>query len=504
MPPKKSPIWRHFLEDGNDPTTVICQVPGCKKPKVSRGKPTTGKGNLSNTSMVNHLKNNHPSVFANFTKAKTEVESAEKKKIEDEKADDEMEDGCVQLFNLRTQNQRSQFLHQASLNSYVSSSRTSLSSQGQGKGTTYDIHDIRAKDRHRGVLMMVIMDLQPWSFVNDPGFLYFSRQMDPHYRVASTTFYRDLLDKAYKGGVAKVIEKLKRDDPKAVACQLDGWSAYRHGYIGMLISYITSAWKRVSLCLACSPFDEHHTSENLGNWLEEKLASWKVLDKTNVVVSDSASNMLKMMEFLPNDMEHNSCLNHVLQLVINDEVFEKPEVKNIITNVKAFVNYCSNSVLLSSALRKKQEELGFSCIKSLVQDVKTRWNSTNDMTERFVELKQPIIAILDEDEWKNKIRLKSGSVVKFSPNDWRVMEKLVEVLKPFKDATVKLSAKSACISETIPTIASLQHTLKLSNNVMHDKGVRDLKSRLSENLAVRTGHLETSEVHSIATLLDWR
>ena len=115
----------------------------------------------------------------------------------------------------------------------------------------------------------------------------------------------------------------------------------------------------------------------------------------------------------------------MLQLVINDEVFEKPEVKNIIANVKAFVNYCSNSVLLSSALRKKQEELGFSCIKSLVQDVKTRWNSTNDMTERFVELKEPIIAILDEDEWKSKIRLKSGGAVKFSPNDWRVMEKLM-------------------------------------------------------------------------------
>ena len=111
---------------------------------------------------------------------------------------------------------------------------------------------------------------------------------------------------------------------------------------------------------------------------------------------------------------------------------------------------------------------------------------------------------MDEDEWKSKIRLKSGGAVKFSQNDWRVMEKLVDVLKPFKDATVKLSAKSACISETIPTIASLQHTLKLSNNVMQDKGVRDLKSRLSENLAARTGHLEMSEVHSIATLLDWR
>lgn len=87
--------------------------------------------------------------------------------------------------------------------------------------------------------------------------------------------------------------------------------------------------------------------------MEEKLGTWKVLDKTTVVVSDTASNMLRMMDFLPNEMEHNDCLNHLLQLVINDEVFEKPEITSIVAHVKAVVNY--NSVLLSSALRKKQE-----------------------------------------------------------------------------------------------------------------------------------------------------
>ena len=503
MPPKKSPIWKYFQEDGDDPTTVVCKVPGCSKPKVSRGK-ASSKSNLSNSSMLNHLKNNHSSAHVNFLKDKSDIASAEKKIIEEEKNDEEMESGSIPLFNLTTQSQRKEYLRnqQANLNSWVS--MRSNSSQLQGKGTTYDIHDVRAKDRHRGILTMVIMDLQPWSFVNDPGFPYYSSVMDPHYRVASRKFYRELLDKAYKVGVNKVEEKLKRDEPVAVACQLDGWSVYRHGYIGMLINYITPSWKRVNLCLACSPFDDHHTSENLGNWLDAKLGKWGVLDKTTVVVSDTAAPMLKMMDFLPNDMEHNSCLNHVLQLVINDEVFEKQEVKNIIANVKAFVNYSSYSVLLSSSLRKKQEEMEFSSLKSLVQDVRTRWNSTHDMMERFVELKDPITAVLADDEWKGKITLKSGGAVKFSVNDWRVMDRLVEVLKPFKDATVKLSSESACISEIIPTIASIQHTLRLANNNIIDRGVRDLKTRLSDNLKARTEHLEMSEIHTIATLLDWR
>ena len=500
MPPKKSLIWKHFSEDIADPTNVLCKVPGCSKSKVSRGKQGSSKGNLSNIPMVNHLKNNHPKEFSDFTEAKLAKDEDEKKKLEEEADSNEMEGGIVPVFQLRTQKQRQEFLSQSNLNNWVGGGIVQLG----GSGSEYKIHDPRAKDRHRGILMMVILDLQPWNFVSDPGFLHFSSQMDPHYRVASTTFYRELLNRAYKKGVAIVQEKIKKDDPTTLACQLDGWSSYRHGYIGLQVNYITPSWKRVNICLACSPFDDHHTGEKLGNWLEEKLGTWKVLDKTTVVVSDTAANMLCMMNFLPNDMERVNCLNHVLQLAINDEVFEKPEVTSIIANVKAVTNYASSSVLLSEAIRKKQEDLGFKSIKTLTQDVRTRWNSTNDMVERFVELKDPITEVLESEEWKDKITVKPGVKVKFTSNDWRVLERLVQVLKPFKEATLKLSAKQACVSESIPILASLHHTLKLANNNAIDRGVRDLKTRLDQNLKNRTGHLEENEIHAMATLLDWR
>ena len=216
----------------------------------------------------------------------------------------------------------------------------------------YDIHDLRARERHKGILMMVILDLQPWNIVNDPGFIYYSNTLDPHYKVASDKFYRGLLSKSFEKGVKKLEDKLEKDDPESVCCQLDGWSAYRHGYIGLLVNYITAGWKRVSLCLACGPYDGHHTGQNLGGWLEDKLEKWKVLDKTTVTVSDTAANMIRMMDFLPDHITHNPCLNHVLQLAINDEVLEKPEIKNLILNVRAFTNYAATSTLLSAALRQ--------------------------------------------------------------------------------------------------------------------------------------------------------
>ena len=75
--------------------------------------------------------------------------------------------------------------------------------------------------------------------------------------------------------------------------------------------------KRVSLCLACGQFDTNHTGENMGNWLDMKLESWKVIDKTTVCVSDTAMNMLTSAvaqhRLRPNKLnQRHNCKNNFL------------------------------------------------------------------------------------------------------------------------------------------------------------------------------------------------
>ena len=191
---------------------------------------------------------------------------------------------------------------------------------------------------------------------------------------------------------------------------------------------------------------------------------------------------------------------HVMQLSINDETFEKPEIKNIMAKVKAFVNYHNISVLLASALVKEQKDLGWEKVLQPVKDVKTRWNTTHDTLKRFVELKDPVTKVLDSAEWKDKVKVKEKSV-KFSSHEWKVMENTVKVLEPFKEATLELSKASACISLTIPTITSLLHTLSPTNNES-DAGVKDLRRRLKDNLENRVVEYENRDIYAIATLLD--
>ena len=484
MSKKRSSLWKYFDEKVDDPTTVVCKIGDCRK-EISRGKPGTARSRLSNTGMRSHLKTCHNKQWQEFLSSEKDQEEAKVAEEEKNLEADETEHAGVPLFDLRSHKKRKSFFQQ------------NLPEMMQLK-ETYDIHDDRAKSKHRALLTMMVTDLQPFRMVNDPGFLNYSKLLDPRFAVGSDIFYRRLLEKAFDKGKLNVQQKLTNDEPSTVSIQLDGWSAHKHGYIGLLLNYINKDWRRAKLCLACRPFDDNHTGQNLATWVEAECDAWGFTDSVGVVTTDTASNMYKMMDYLPYHFCHGDCLNHVLQLVINDELLQKPSVKNLIKVCRHICTYSSQSVLLAQFIVKKQIETGKEkrqCL-NLLQDVVTRWNSTFLMLQRFLELQPVIRTLLLDQGWKKKLD------VNISNTDWTLMEKVVNVLGVFFEATKRFSSASACISEVIPTVTGLLVTLNINDR--DDIGVKDFKRKLKDSLERRLGGKETLEQYSVATLLDPR
>ena len=484
---RASPIWDFFKDDPDDYTFAICQIDRCKHPKISRGKSGTPRGGLSISSLTSHLATSHKSQYKEYLEKKKAA--AEKENNLDN--DSEMEKQSSTC--LRSNSAKEKFLSsQMSLDGWVCGSNVVQ----RGEGNVYNKDDPRAKDGHRSILMMCSMDLQPFTIVEDPGFLTYSYVLNPHFKPGTPTFYRDLLKKVYVKGKDKIVSKIVKDKPEAVCAQLDGWTENQNSYIGLIVNYITNDWRRVNLSLNCSKFNARHTGENLSIWLEEKLEEWKVLDKTTVVVSDSAANMLKIMDFLDPSIHHCKCLNHVLNTVVKAEILEKPEIKTLIEKARKISSHPNCSNLFAEALRRQCVENERPELK-LIRDVATRWNSTVQMLKRLGEMKDIVTAVLDEDEWCEKIL--DGEEV--TDREWRLLNNVVKVLEPFEDATLKLSREDACISEYIPTVTCLIKSLEAGYG---DTGVVSLKSRLKANLENRTDYLEDSEPHALATLLDVR
>lgn len=484
MSKKKSFLWDYFDEEAEDPTNAICKIAQCGK-KISRGKAGTLKARLSNTGMRTHLRTCHSKEWQEFLDKETRQSDAVAT-TEQEKMDAcETENSGNNIFKLKTKRSRDDFFQQ-NLPDMIQSQQT------------YDANDPRARTKHRAILTMMVTDLKPFSMVNDPGFLHYSKIMEPRFTVGSDMYYRRLLDKVYVKGKLKVQNKMKNDDPTCVSIQLDGWSAHKHGYIGLLANYVTKEWKRAKICLACVPFDESHTGENIARWVEAECDRWAITDSIGVVTTDTASNMIKMMEYLPDHFSHGGCMNHILQLVINDQLLEKPSIKNMIRSCRNICSYANRAVGFAQAVIKKQIDEGKekrSCL-NLLQDVVTRWNSTYLMLERFLKLQSVVRSLLLDEEWKNKIDDNLTNA------EWSLMGKVVNVLGVFFEATLRFSSSSSCISEVIPTITSL--IVALNPNPGGDQGVTEFKRQLKVSMLDRVGGKEMVERFSVATLLDPR
>ena len=66
------------------------------------------------------------------------------------------------------------------------------------------------------------------------------------------------------------MEVVSNDNPTSVSFALDGWSAKKHGYLG-IVAYYLKDWKRTFFHVYCQPFDESHTAENIRGCMEEHL-----------------------------------------------------------------------------------------------------------------------------------------------------------------------------------------------------------------------------------------
>ena len=376
--PRTSPIWSYFQDDPSDYTRAICTVPACTSKLVSRGKPGTPRGKLSITNLEQHLKRHNAEYSLYLINKKEHEESKEtkKRKMEDSPAN-EMESQSLDSHCRTHESRQNVLVTQQTLDGFLAGGL----STAQPAGSTYPLNDVRDRNKTRNLIKMFAMDLQPISMVSNPGFLNYSFSMDPHYKVKSEIYYKETFDKCLKNGMGKVRDKINADDPESVVMMLDGWTGNHNSHFGMLVSYISSKnFKRVSLAIACSKFNDSHTAENIYQWARNVLEEWGLYRNLSMVVSDSARNMTAMVNLMEG-VEHCKCLNHILNLVVCNEILEKPEIKRVIEIMRKISYFPNQSNLFAEAIRSKCQEKGRKVL-ALCNDVVTRWNSTHDMLQR--------------------------------------------------------------------------------------------------------------------------
>lgn len=136
----------------------------------------------------------------------------------------------------------------------------------------------------------------------------------------------------------------------------------------------------------------------------------------------------------------------------------------------------------------------------LIHDVSTRWNSSYEMVERYLEQVVAIYSALTDNSVKNK---QDGSGSRLSDQEVSFTESVVRIMKPLKTITTILS------TETTPSVSMILPLKTMIMNSMERNDddapiVREMKNAIRENLQIRYIDLDLQDFFNKCTALDPR
>ncbi|KAI4875045.1 hypothetical protein NFI96_001341 [Prochilodus magdalenae] len=204
---------------------------------------------------------------------------------------------------------------------------------------------------------------------------------------------------------------------------------------------ISTEWEMVGFVLQTRPLFETHTGVNIAEVLKSTVTEWE-LGRVNhgiAVVTDNARNMdvpVREAGLAP----HIKCFAHTLNSVAGLSV---PRVSRLLAKVRRVAAAFHRSTTVTAVLASKQKQLDIPSHK-LIIDVPTRWNSSLDMVERYLEQQAVVAAALLSTD----IRRNAREIDNLDGSDIRDTEDFVKLLKPLKTATTVLcdEKKPNCIS----------------------------------------------------------
>ena len=194
-----------------------------------------------------------------------------------------------------------------------------------------------------------------------------------------------------------------------LALTTDCWTS-RAGdlYISITSHFIDDKFKRQLVVLDTFPLCERHTAHNLLSNILSILEAWEV-DKKRITcfVRDNAANITAAVQ--EGGFAHIGCVDHTLQLAINDGLKEHV-ITELLKTVRVIVAHFHRSPAARQLLSNVQAQLQLP-ERQLSQEVCTRWNSTFYMLERFLEQRRAITTVLPDTTCSAELTISQWNIV---------------------------------------------------------------------------------------------
>ncbi|CAH0407647.1 unnamed protein product [Chilo suppressalis] len=347
----------------------------------------------------------------------------------------------------------------------------------------------RVQQLDEQLIIMIAKGYHAFRLVEEPEFKKFTEMLNPSYSLPTRKTLSDsILPKLYN----KLLEasKIKIAGATAICITTDGWtSTVNDGFIAITAHYIEQENSTIhSVMIGCINFEERHTSANLKDFLHQKFVEWGIQHKIGAVVSDNAANIVGAVQL--GGWRSIRCFAHCLNLVVQQSLIS---ISATVTKVKHVVEYFHRSIPGAKKLCEIQQQMNLTPLK-LKQDVVTRWNSTFEMLQRFLQIKSAVIATLAL--MRDDLAL--------SQDDWIIIENALPILKIFNDVTVEISGEKYVTASKYIVFCKLINIKLIKLPESEITPIKNLIADLKTHMLQRFHDIESNVLLCEATILDPR
>ncbi|XP_060665472.1 zinc finger BED domain-containing protein 4-like isoform X2 [Drosophila nasuta] len=255
------------------------------------------------------------------------------------------------------------------------------------------------------------------------------------------------IEEKYSQCVGAVLKMLSNANDVAFTCDAVTISNSSRSFLTITAHFIEKDSLN-SICLAALRMNQSHTSEYVNTLLEEACAEFNIDKmKWTTLTTDSASNMKCAAKLFLGLNKHVPCFAHSINLVVDETIKEICSFSSIVDKIKRVVMQFKHSPAMMDQLRKAQTDEGIpeGKIKTLIQNVDTRWNSCLDMMESFLGLANKVALIL-----LNKSERVKGLPEMLNVSELTICRDLCSLLQPFKKATEQISGENYVTISDVP------------------------------------------------------
>jgi hypothetical protein len=305
------------------------------------------------------------------------------------------------------------------------------------RNDAYTESEQQERDSH--VIRWIICDMQPFCVVDNIEWREMISTFDPRYRFHNRHTIKDRIMMLYKEKKEQVKLVIKNIPGKA-AFTADMWTASNGtAFLSLTIHYIDTSWELKNFLLDIIPMSIRHSGENMADAIMTVLCEFDLEEKALALTTDNASSMLSCGTVIAEELEsefdnlsfaHYRCAAHVLNLAVGQGI---KLIDASVRKVRALMIYIKSSHPLTEALKALCNVKGIPYLTPEL-DVKTRWNSTYYMLEKWTRMEAALKLLAADDR---TVRQRYPD-----PDDRDNIKDTMIILKPFEQATRLLSASN--------------------------------------------------------------